>query len=1284
MTLARRLIILLAIPVLTLLVVGAVGRQGLRTVEERSRFVAESRIVALATIGNLSRHFERLRVEVRSYVLADTPESRRESRRRFDDSEREVKRLLDLYARELVFSDEGRQLLGEFQVLSGEWLTGAHRVFDLRDAGDPAATGYLIGPLTALAGRLDAISARWIRNNEDLAAEAGRDVVRSITALKTRMDVAIVVAALFSAFFGYVTFHRTARPIRALDASVRSVAAGEYAKDVPFTTQQDEIGGLARSVNFLKGAAAQSHDLLRRTQAQESELRQVNAQADRALELTNAGYWHVPLDGSGWYNSSPRAVAIYGDPPSDGYRYTLDHWAAHVSAADEEIARAAFDNFAAAVEGRVPRYDAVYPYKRPVDGRVVWIHALGHIVRTPEGVATDMFGVAQDITEMKLAELAKQASDDRLRATEQFYHSVLELAPDGLMVVSATGVIQLANKQSEELFGYQRTELIGQSVEMLVPDDVRPRHMALRAGFHEASTVRPMGKDRELLGQRKDGSRFPIEVGLSPLPAAEDGHGRVAVSVRDVTERKQQERAILAAQKKAQDATEMKSLFLANMSHEIRTPMNAIIGLSHLALATALTAKQRDYIAKVHNAGTSLLGIINDILDFSKIEAGRLDLEEADFKLDDVIGLVTTVTGHKATEKGLEFLVHVPPDVPQFLRGDSLRLGQILTNLVNNAVKFTPQGEVRVAAELVELTGDKCHLRISVTDTGIGISREQAERLFQPFTQADMSTTRRHGGTGLGLTIARRLVELMGGQIWMTSEPDAGSTFTFTVWLGLGSDKGARTVVPERLTRLRALIVDDNSAAREILDDLLADVVLERDAVGSGAEALSAIRARDSEAPYDVIFMDWRMPGLDGLATSRQILDDHDLRHHPAIIMVTAFGREDLRDEAEKARLDGFLVKPVTKSTLIDALIAVFVDDADQQAAVVRAAGTGVDLTGARVLLVEDNDINQQIASELLTGVGAQVDIASNGQEAIDRLEQGGTPPPYDVVLMDLQMPVMDGHEATTIIRSNLRTATLPVVAMTAHATIEERQQCLEAGMDGHIAKPIDPRLLFDTVARYRRGSTPDAATPAGDTDAAIPPLTTINVEEGLARVAGNRKLFVSVLRQFLERQADTAGAISRALSAGDNATARRLAHTLKGLGGSLGAKPLQSAAGDVERLLREGAPTAHTDAALHHLTATLSPVIAELRAAFGSPESHGAPEAPAALSEQTAGIMKDVAKLLDDYDAGVVDLIEANRADLRAAFGSADWRTFMDHIGAFAFAEARSVLDGVVRRSTT
>jgi PAS domain S-box-containing protein len=882
----------------------------------------------------------------------------------------------------------------------------------------------------------------------------------------------------------------------------------------------------------------------------------------------------------------------------------------------------------------------------------------------------------RDITERKQAQ-------ERLREVEQFYRSVLERAPDAFLVVDEGGVIHLANEQCEKLFGYARAELVGQSVDILVPDDVRPHHPGLRASFHRAPTTRAMGALRELHGRRKDGSLFPVDIALSPVPARDGAGIQVAVSVRDVTERKHAEVELKAAKQKAEDATRMKSMFLANMSHEIRTPMNAIIGLSHLALKTQLSVKQRDYVSKVHNAGTSLLAVINDILDFSKIEAGKLDVETTDFRLDDAISSVTTVTGQKATDKGLEFLAHVAPDTPQFLIGDPHRLGQILTNLVNNSVKFTERGEIVVSAAMLQQTGEKCQLKFSVKDTGIGMTKEQAAKLFQPFTQADMSTTRKYGGTGLGLTVCRRLVELMGGQIWLDSEPGVGTTFTFTVWVGVGQQKGSGKILPEKLTTMRALIVDDNAGARDIIDDLLTGVVAHADAVASGPEAIAAIQQADGAAPYDVVFMDWRMPGMDGLQAARTIKADVSLKHHPAIVMVTAFGRDEIREEAERLQLDGFLVKPVTRSMLVDALVTTFAEAGDHVAAVASATAEGVNLQGLRVLLVEDNEINQQIAVELLEGVGATVDVSRNGREAVDRLVGGPIPPPYDVVLMDLQMPVMDGHKATAMIRADKRFNELPIFAMTAHATLEERNLCLANGMSGHIAKPIDPALLFDTLGKVARLSTMAASTDrstrdgAGNTATAdLPAIDGLDSADGLRRVAGNMKLYKKLLREFVDQQADAVQQIRAALAKNDTESAIRLAHTLKGVSGSLGAGPVQSAAGTVEKLLRDQAAADATNSALEQLAAALDPFVTRLRAALTSTATTAAAPMPAVAPARIRAMAEHLKKLFAAFDTNAVTFVEENEASLRPAFDAAMWEQFQRQIQQFAFADAESLLD--------
>src|SRR5262245_47500052 len=1069
MNLAKRLVLLLAVPLVALVVVGGILDLQLRAIEKRGTYVTELQLPSVAVIGNITRKHAELRVDLRDYLLAPGDKERAKALASFRSTEKELEQLLNEYADTLISDERDRRLLGDFRELTGQWIAEANKLMTLVAAGQrQEALDRVFGTLPALGQRTHVVSGEWAAHNERLAREASRSTVTTTSDARWKWWVANALAVVVSVVLGYWTFQRIVVPLRSMETSVKAIAAGDYSQDVPFTQASDEMGSLARSVRIVKQSAEAM-----------AEHRWVSASAAQlvggwpgATTLAEFGRRflseRMPIVGggvAGFYvfdetSARLKCVAGFGladgaaaqtfglgeglvgqcgrerrmiilsDLPPDYLRIEsgLGRGLPQQSVAVPFLAKEALLGVL-----EIATFRPFGPRKHKLFDEVVPVVALQLEILQRNLHTQDLLDqTQQQAHQLEAQQEELKSSEERLGEVEQFYRSVLERAPDAFLVVAADGVIHLANEQCEKLFGYPRSELVGQKVEVLVPDEVRPQHPALREGFHRAPATRAMGALRELHGRRKDGSLFPVDIALSPVPAR-DGVGiQVAVSVRDVTERKQAETEVKAAKLNAEEATRMKSMFLANMSHEIRTPMNAIIGLSHLALRTSLTAKQRDYISKVHNAGTSLLAIINDILDFSKIEAGKLDIETTDFRLDDVISSVTTVTGQKATDKGLELLAHVAPGIPQFLLGDPLRLGQILTNLVNNAVKFTERGEICVNAEMLEHTGEKCQLRFSVRDTGIGMSREQAAKLFQPFTQADMSTTRKHGGTGLGLTVSRRLVELMGGQIWLDSEPGFGTTFSFTVWLGVGQQRGQGRIVPDRLTTLRALIVDDNAAARDIIDDLLKEVVSQTDAVASAPEALAAVKQADADAPYDIVFMDWRMPGMDGLQAARAIKSDVALKHPPAIVMVTAFGRDEVREEADRLHLDGFLVKPVTRSMLVDALVGAFADAGDQAVAVASATAEGISLTGLRVLLVEDNDINQQIAVELLEGVGAKVDVTSNGREAVDRLFGGPMPPPYDVVLMDLHMPVMDGHQATAKIRSDARFKELPLYAMTA------------------------------------------------------------------------------------------------------------------------------------------------------------------------------------------------------------------------------------------------------------
>ena len=873
---------------------------------------------------------------------------------------------------------------------------------------------------------------------------------------------------------------------------------------------------------------------------------------------------------------------------------------------------------------------------------------------------------------------------ERKKAEEEIQHYSQEVndlymnAPCGYHSLDESGNFLRVNDTELRMLGYTREEMVER---MNIRDLLTPESRQVYAANFPIFMKQGWINNLEFGFYRKDGSVLPV---LLSGTAVKDSHGTFIVSrstMIDNTEKKHLIEKLQEAKKVAEEATQAKSSFLANMSHEIRTPMNAVIGFANLALKTELTARQRDYVSKIHNAGVSLLGLINDILDFSKIEAGRLSIEEVDFALDAVIENLIAATAHSTVEKGLELLINVPRDIPQHLIGDPHRLGQVLINLVGNSVKFTEAGDVEVRVALLERTGEKVKLRFAVRDTGIGMAEEQMSKLFQPFSQADSSTTRKYGGTGLGLSITRHLVEMMGGQIWVESAVAKGSTFTFTVWFGIATGKPPRHVMPRRLDGMRILVVDDNAGAREVLHDVLSSLRFRVETAASGEEGVSAVQTADTRDPFGLVVMDWKMPGIDGIEATRRITAKGGLQNPPVVFLLSASGAgEGERTRALQAGAVDFLVKPVTSSTLVDALLKAFAPEVLSAMKDAPKESNGArELMGARVLLVEDNEINQQIALELMKGAGINASLARNGREAYEILERTDTR--FDLVLMDIQMPEIDGYEATKRIRSQTWGSEIPIIAMTAHALVEEREKAMQAGMNDHISKPIDPDAMFATMQKYYRhggssATTGVRATPTSSTnEAPLPSIEGIDVTAGLARVAGNRHLYIDLLRRFVNGQEGIAREITKALDGNDRELAERLAHTLKGMAGNLGVSSVQTIAAKMEQQIRDGHSPEQNGVTLARLESALRSTVERIQIAFPDSEAPEDTKGGNKKPHEILSALQRLSALIEESDSEALDLFETVCRSLEAVSPREEVAKLRERLQAYDFKTALSLL---------
>ena len=923
-----------------------------------------------------------------------------------------------------------------------------------------------------------------------------------------------------------------------------------------------------------------------------------------------------------------------------------------------------------------------YRYQRK-DGSYCWVTDEQHFLCDAKGEPIEIVGSWTDITTRKEAEEARETARSRLTL-------LLGAAPSVIYSFTAYGDFAptFVSANIAHMLGYSPDQY------MQTPDFWRSCVHPDDLPEVEAKQVELFRKCEHLAEYRfrkKDGTYCWVS---DEQHLIRDSHGRpveVVGSWSDIDARKAAEIAAELAKAELEKATaaaleasEAKSIFLANMSHEIRTPMNAVIGLSHLALKTDLTPRQRDYVLKIKSSGQHLLGIINDILDFSKIEAGKLSIENIDFDLDKVLENVGNLMSEKASAKGLELIFEVEPAVSTHFRGDPLRLGQILINFCNNAVKFTDKGEVAVAVRVLEDSPDRQLVEFSVSDTGIGMTAPQIERLFQAFEQADASTTRKYGGTGLGLAISKQLTELMGGQVSVESKLGQGSTFRFTARLGKGTATQRPRLLQSDLRGRRVLIIDDNPHARAVLAGMLTNMTLVADEAASGEEAIGMVRqASEAGQRYEIAFIDWQMPGLNGIETGKRILGLPDLRSPPHLVMVTAYGREEVLKQAEDSGFENVLIKPVTSSILFDTTVVALGADGERVETVQAGPSFEIDrMRGARILLVEDNEINQEVAMGQLEDAEAFVDLAGNGEVALRMIRDND----YDAVLMDMQMPVMDGIEATRIIRSNPRFEALPIIAMTANAMASDRILCLEAGMNDHIAKPIDPDQLFGVLLRWIRrdrdgkaAKAPAAAQPAdghaGEAELSIPG---IDVRAGLKRTGSNRRRYEILLRKFAEQQAGAVTAMKKALSAGDRATAERAAHSLKGAAGTLGANALSEAAAKVETAIKSGHGV---DDAIRFLSLSHDTVLAELGVALPTESSGNGAGAPSGDPISVKAPLIRLKQLLETDDGEAADFIVDAKPVLAGVLTPAEIKTLSDRVGNFDFDSALKCLSGIASR---
>ena len=900
---------------------------------------------------------------------------------------------------------------------------------------------------------------------------------------------------------------------------------------------------------------------------QAANLRDSAAFLARAGRIAGIGRWQYDLD-QGTLSWSDQTCHIHD--VANGYAPTLDESIAFFAPESRAEITSAIEN--AKRTGKP--WDLELPLVTAM-ARRVWVRCAAE-AEYRDGKRIRLVGIFQDIT-------LRRKLEDEVRQKNLLMKNILENIPVGLSVMDSKLNLVVENPQFRALLNFPDTLFEGDVItfESIIrfnaargeygpgdQDDV-VKHIVDRARHAEAHRF-----------QRQRGDGRTLEVRGAPMP-----DGGFVTTYSDITE-------LTRATEAAQEASRSKSQFVANMSHEIRTPMNAILGMLKLLHNTELSSRQLDYATKAEGAAKSLLGLLNDVLDFSKIDAGKMTLDPVPFRMDRLLRDLSVILSANVGTKPVEVLFDIDPALPDIMVGDAMRLQQVLINLGGNAIKFTHRGEVVVQFKVLEQTAQHTRLRIAVRDSGIGIAPENLHHIFDGFMQAEASTTRRFGGTGLGLSICKRLVNLMGGELEIESQLDQGSTFYFNIALACADAvPGDPDPLPARRpSPMQVLVVDDNPVACALLQSMCHSWGWKADIAHSGVQALELlqVRAQAMHPPYDAVFMDWLMPEMDGWETIAHMRQMGAQAISPITVMVTAHGRDMLspRSPQEQSYLNGFLIKPITASMLFDTVGDARAGVSNLRAKPRNRADRFGRLEGMRLLVVEDNLINQQVARELLSDEGATVLIAGNGQLGVDAVACAD--PPFHAVLMDIQMPVMDGYAATQAIRQDLGLLRLPIIAMTANAMASDREACLRCGMDDHVGKPFDLNHLVDVLLNHTRRAKPGVVMAPGPSPvlltAPMPELHSVEPARALERLGGNGRLYAKILQSFLDELAHQPAQLSDLLLSGDMAQAAQLMHTLKGLSATVGAVYLSAVAADAETKLKRGLAISEHSSLCEHL----------------------------------------------------------------------------------------------------